>query len=287
MDQKRKIDKYAKAKIEEPNQQLPKSLLKPGSDPTSDLCYQRIFEEDNRKAQHLAEAIAAGAQLGRKVYRIRNKELIKVLEVDFAGMIHIHRVSKATIGLLADTETNKHSQAYLDLVGTVEQVNMAEELILDKVLKTYSSVCYPVILMPPTVYGYEMKIHENKVLRVLGFERAHIVRMEMTSGAWIRVNPNPPRGGKEWERVVSVYGPRENVIKAVSLIHQTISEPMESFDAGNDFKEPTCAELIGGKNSGEGSEPTGSKQTEEAEHKEYGGTGKGKEAASGSGQTDK
>ena len=43
MDQKPKIDKYAKARIEEPNQQLPKSLLKPGSDPNSDLCYQRIF----------------------------------------------------------------------------------------------------------------------------------------------------------------------------------------------------------------------------------------------------
>lgn len=62
---------------------------------------------------------------------------------------------------------------------------------------------------------------------------------------------------------------------------------MESFEAGNDFKEPTCAELIGGKNSGEGSEPRGSKQTEEAEHKESGDMGKGKEAASGSGQTDK
>ncbi|GKA98743.1 hypothetical protein Tco_0826680 [Tanacetum coccineum] len=120
----------------------------------------------------MKEFIHEGAQLGRKVYWIRNKELIKVLEVDFVGMIHIHRVSKAMIRLLADIETNKHSQTYLDLVGTVKQV-----------------------------------------LRVLGFKRAHIVRMEMKSGAWIR--------------------------------------PMESFDAGNDFKEPTCAELIGGKDSGE------------------------------------
>lgn len=50
-------------------------------------------------------------------------------------MIHIHRVSKNTIGLLAETETNKYSHAYLDLVGTVEEVNKAEELILNKVLK--------------------------------------------------------------------------------------------------------------------------------------------------------
>ncbi|GJX28040.1 hypothetical protein Tco_0236119 [Tanacetum coccineum] len=111
------------------------------------------------------------------------------------------------------------------------------------------------------------------VLRVLGFERAHIVRMEMKSGAWIRVNPNPPRGGKEWESMV--------------LIRCFVWQPMESFDAGNDFKEPTCAEVIGGKDSGEGSEPTRSKQTEEAEHKESGDTEKGKETASGSGQTGK
>nr|GEW75991.1 RNA-directed DNA polymerase, eukaryota [Tanacetum cinerariifolium] len=52
---------------------------------------------------------------------------------------------------------------------------------------------------------------------------------------------------------------------------------MESFDAGNDFKEPTCAELIGGKDSGEGSQPTRSKLTEEAEHKKSGDARKWKE----------
>ncbi|KAI3702287.1 hypothetical protein L6452_28020 [Arctium lappa] len=67
-------DKYAKAKIEEPNLRLPKALLKPDGDPNDDLCYMRIFEEDGRRSQHLAEAVAAGAQATRKVYRIRNKE---------------------------------------------------------------------------------------------------------------------------------------------------------------------------------------------------------------------
>lgn len=37
--------------------------------------FESLTEEDNQKAQHLAEAIAAGAQLGRKVYRICNKEV--------------------------------------------------------------------------------------------------------------------------------------------------------------------------------------------------------------------
>lgn len=50
-------------------------------------------------------------------------------------MLPIHRASKATIGLLSDDETIKHRHSYIDLVGTVEQVKMAEELILDKVLK--------------------------------------------------------------------------------------------------------------------------------------------------------
>ncbi|GJU88375.1 hypothetical protein Tco_1300798 [Tanacetum coccineum] len=72
------------------------------------------------------------------------------------------------------------------------------------------------------------------------------------------------------------------------LVCSNVVQPMVSFEAGNDFKEPTCAELIGGKNSGEGSESKGSKQTEEVDHKESGDMGKGKEAAAtGFGETDK
>ncbi|GJZ79371.1 far upstream element-binding protein [Tanacetum coccineum] len=258
MDQEPKIDKYAKAKIEDPNPQFPKSLLKPGSDPTSNLNYTEIYEEDNRRAQHLAEEIAAGAQLCRKVYRIRTIDLVKVLDEDFKGMLPIHRASKATIGLLSDAEAIKHKHSYIDLVGTVEQVKMAEELILDKILKAYSSDCYPVILMPPTVHEYEMKITFDKVSSIIGLFRANILRLEMTSGAWITLSPPPPAGVIENERVANIYGPRENVIKAVSLIRSAMSQPMESFEGGSDFKEPSCGELSGsGVNKG-------SKQSEES-----------------------
>ncbi|PWA94468.1 hypothetical protein CTI12_AA019600 [Artemisia annua] len=238
MDQEQKIDKYAKAKIEDPNPHFPKSLLKPGSDPTTNLTYTKIFEEDNRRAQHLAEEIAAGAQFSRKVYRIRYVDLAKVLEKDFEGMLPIHRASKATIGLLSDDETIKHRHSYIDLVGTVEQVKMAEELILDKVLKTYSSDCYPVILMPPTIHEYEMKITFDKVSSILGLFRVKILTLEMTSGTWITCSPPPPPGVIEQERVATIYGPRENVIKAVSLIRSAMSQPMESFEGESDFKEP-------------------------------------------------
>nr|GEW15851.1 far upstream element-binding protein 1 [Tanacetum cinerariifolium] len=95
-----------------------------------------INQEDNRKAQHIIGNCCRSTTC-------------------------LSKYLKATIGLLADIETNKHNHTYLDLVGTVEQVNMAEELILDKVPKTYMSVCYPVFLMPPTVYGYKLKIHKN------------------------------------------------------------------------------------------------------------------------------
>ncbi|KAI3702288.1 hypothetical protein L6452_28021 [Arctium lappa] len=33
-----------------------------------------LSEDDGRRSQHLAEAVAAGAQADRKVYRIRNKD---------------------------------------------------------------------------------------------------------------------------------------------------------------------------------------------------------------------
>nr|GEW57306.1 far upstream element-binding protein [Tanacetum cinerariifolium] len=258
MDQQQKIEKYAKAKIEDPNPQFPKSLLKPGSDPTSSLNYTEIYEEDNRRAQHLREEITAGAQLCRKVYRIRSIDLVKVLDEDFKGMLPIHRASKATIGLLSDAEAIKHKHSYIDLVGTVEQVKMAEELILDKVLKAYSRDCYPVILMPPTVHEYEMKITFDKVSSIIGLFRANILRLEMTSGAWITLSPPPPAGVIEHERVANIYGPPENVIKAVSLIRSAMSQPMESLEGGSDFKEPSCGELSGsGVNKG-------SKQLEES-----------------------
>ena len=62
-------------------------------------------------------------------------QLIKVLGPDDEGMKLIHRVSKATIGILADAESNEHRQSYMDLVGTIEEVSLAEELILDAVLE--------------------------------------------------------------------------------------------------------------------------------------------------------
>lgn len=35
----------------------------------------QLSEDDTKRAQHLAESIAAGGKLDRKVYRIRNKEV--------------------------------------------------------------------------------------------------------------------------------------------------------------------------------------------------------------------
>lgn len=124
-----------------------------------------LSEENTRKAQQLAEAVASGAKLDRKVYRIRNKEvceaskfyhisqisrtqftyinhillffhwqLVKAIGEEYEIMKLIHRASKATIGLIADAETNLYSHSYLDLLGTVEEVQTAEELILDEIL---------------------------------------------------------------------------------------------------------------------------------------------------------
>ncbi|KAI3497408.1 hypothetical protein L1887_39996 [Cichorium endivia] len=249
-------DKYAKAKVEEPNLRLPKSLLKPATELTDDLCYLKIFEDNTRKAQQLAEAVASGAKLDRKVYRIRNKELVKAIGEDFEIMKLIHRASQATIGLIADAETNLHSHSYLDLLGTVEEVQAAEELILDEILATYSSVSFPVILMPPTIYHEQMVIPSHKVVRIDGIYGSNYVRMEMESGAWIKVGKNP--GGSEGEKLVNIFGPLENVIKAVSLIQSVISEEtVKCGEAENEIKEEfkekehSCGNLYGGNKSEE------------------------------------
>lgn len=50
-------------------------------------------------------------------------------------MKEIQRVSKATIGILADAESNLLRHSFLDILGTTEEITSAEELILDKTLK--------------------------------------------------------------------------------------------------------------------------------------------------------
>ncbi|KAI3497565.1 hypothetical protein L1887_40282 [Cichorium endivia] len=224
MEQKPR-DKYPKAKIEEPNLRLPKALLKPDGDPTDDLAYMKIF--------------------------------------DFEGMSEVHRASKATIGILADAESNLHSHSYIDLVGTVEQVTTAEGLILDNTLKTYSTLAYPVILMPPTIYGDYIIIPVQKVIHVLGSYGTNILRMEMESGAWIKIEPGAPPGGSEKDRLINVFGPREHVNKAIKLIRAVTYEPSEPAEAQEElwreFNEPCWREFFERKES------------EEATLKEYSG----------------
>ncbi|CAI9304515.1 unnamed protein product [Lactuca saligna] len=252
-------DKYPKAKIDEPNLRLPKALLKPDGDPNDDLCYMKIFEDDTRRAQHLAETIAAGGKLDRKVYRIRNKELAKFGGKDFEGMTEIHKASKATIGILADAESNLHSHSYLDLVGTVEEVNIAEGLILDNILKTYSTLAYPVILMPPTIYGDYIIIPVNKVSRVLGTYSINILRMEMECGAWIKIEAGAPPGGSEQEKLINVFGPRENVMKAIKLIRAITYEPTEASAAQEElwreFNQPCWREYFERKELADEAQP--------------------------------
>nr|KAJ0185019.1 hypothetical protein LSAT_V11C900505700 [Lactuca sativa] len=74
----------------------------------------------------------------------------------------------------------------------------------------------------------------------------------MESGAWIKIEPGLSSLGSEW-RVVNVFGPQENIVKAKSLIESVICEHEElsSDEALNEmmhqFKEASCVELIDGK----------------------------------------
>ncbi|KAL4580572.1 hypothetical protein LXL04_016771 [Taraxacum kok-saghyz] len=252
MEQDPERDKFSKAKIEEPDVRLPQAILKPDDDPLFDLCYIKIFD-NTQKAQQVSDTDDTGTKLYRKVYRIRNKELVKVLGNDFESMIEIQRVSKATIGILANAESNLHGHSFLDLVGTIEDVQTAEELILDKVLKTYSSTVFPIILMPPTIYGDHIIIPLHKVAVVLGTSNSNLLWIEMESRAWIKIEPDSVPDGNEWERVVNVFGPREHVNKAILLILSIIAEPGELSAAEaldellHQLKEPNCVELLDGE----------------------------------------
>ncbi|CAI9304489.1 unnamed protein product [Lactuca saligna] len=272
MNRNPRRDKFAKAKIEEPNLNLRLStelFLKRDDHPLNDLCYMKVFGflenfvqfsqdfccgvfllsfciNNTRKAHQVTETDASEAKLDRKVYRIRNKELVTVFGDDFEGMKEIQRVSKATIGILADAESNLLRHSFLDILGT------AEELILDETLKTYSSLIFPVILMPPIIYGDNITIPVHKVNHVLGNYSSNLLRMEMESGAWIKIEPGLSSIGSEW-RVVNVFGPQENIVKAKSLIESVICEHEELYsdEALNEmmhqFKEASCVELIDGK----------------------------------------
>ncbi|KAD4179196.1 hypothetical protein E3N88_27787 [Mikania micrantha] len=251
MEQNSRFDKYAKAKIEAPCDRLPKALLKFNRDPSSgELCYMKIFEDDAQKHKHIAEEMAAGAKLDRKVYRIRNMELSKAIGDDFEDMQLIHRVSKATIGLIVDSECDRHTHSFLDLMGTVAQVKMAEELILDKILTTYESPVFPVILMPPTVYGHEIKLHMDKVDRLLRENCENILAMEVVSGAWMQIDDKPPPGGPKHERTLYIYGPKAHVYKAVSLVHSQVFGPGECLEAIEEldmlFQELSFDEMMEG-----------------------------------------
>ncbi|KAI3707775.1 hypothetical protein L2E82_36584 [Cichorium intybus] len=254
MEQKPR-DKYPKAKIEEPNLRLPKALLKPDGDPTDDLAYMKIF-----------------VSFCCYNWFPIDMQLVKFIGKDFEGMSEVHRASKATIGILADAESNLHSHSYIDLVGTVEQVTTAEGLILDNTLKTYSTLAYPVILMPPTIYGDYIIIPVQKVIHVLGSYGTNILRMEMESGAWIKIEPGAPPGGSEKDRLINVFGPREHVNKAIKLIRAVTYEPSEPAEAQEElwreFNEPCWREFFERKES------------EEATLKEYSGEPeKGKQQA--------
>ncbi|KAK1421561.1 hypothetical protein QVD17_23994 [Tagetes erecta] len=232
MEQNPNIEKYAKAKIEDPNLRLPKALLKFNTDPSSgELCYYQIFEDDLQKHKHLAEEIAAGAKLDRKVYRIRNMELWKVIGDEYEDMKQIHKVSKATIGLLVDSEADNHAHSFIDLVGTVEQVKMAEELILDKALKTYQGPLFPVILMPPTIHGHEIRLDVDRVEHLLGKNFKNVLALEVVTGAWFQVGDEPPADGPEYDRIVNIYGPKAHVCKALTLMHSQVFRAGECPEA--------------------------------------------------------
>ncbi|KAM0028741.1 putative K domain-containing protein [Helianthus debilis subsp. tardiflorus] len=120
-------------------------------------------------------------------------------------------------------------------------------------MQTYGGPVFPVILMPPKIPKHDIRIHVDKVERLVGENGNNVLAIEIVSGAWLRVNNQPPADGPDYERIVNIYGPRAHVIKAVSLIHSQVYEPGECLEAEDElamlFEELTFSEVMEGMES--------------------------------------
>ncbi|PWA93153.1 Far upstream element-binding protein [Artemisia annua] len=161
----------------------------------------------------------------RELSRIRSKDVPYILGNQDGRLTSIYNASGATIGIFTDTPARFHHHAYLELLGTVDQVKIAELLITDAITEKYGAPFVPTAIMPLDICHKDMNMPFLKVVNLLGIDGTNLARIEAESGTWLELDTSmPPVDGQAWERTVSIYGSEQQVKNAMEMINATISE---------------------------------------------------------------
>ncbi|KAI3517316.1 hypothetical protein L1887_16530 [Cichorium endivia] len=77
--------------------------------------------------ENLKKLKADSSEEVRKIlFRFRNKELHRICGTEDARILNIQTASRATIGILSDTASRLHRHLYLELLGTANEVKIAD-----------------------------------------------------------------------------------------------------------------------------------------------------------------
>ncbi|CAA6666104.1 unnamed protein product [Spirodela intermedia] len=151
----------------------------------------------------------------------KSGETIKYLQLQSGAKIQVTR----------DAEVDPSSQTRMvELMGTTEQVNKAEQLIND-VLKEAEAGGSGIISarkfggVQVGAEQFIMKVPNNKVGLVIGKGGETIKSMQAKSGARIQIIPlHLPPGDTSIERTVQIDGTSEQIESAKQLVNEVISE---------------------------------------------------------------
>ncbi|CAH1439700.1 unnamed protein product [Lactuca virosa] len=220
-----------KAKLEEedpdpnPNQNLdsllPIPIPKSYSNLGEDVVYLKIVGPP-RNYEELT--IDTPEEVKKIQFRFRYKEFNRILGIDDERIINIQSVSGATIGILSDTAAKIHRHLYLELLGTADEIKIAELLITDVITEGYERPFVPRALMPTHICHHATPILLTQVVPFLGFNESNLLKMESESNTWIEVDTYPPDEGRIMERMVNIYGQGLDVTKAIMIIDSWVSE---------------------------------------------------------------
>ncbi|KAI3707944.1 hypothetical protein L2E82_36888 [Cichorium intybus] len=259
-----------KAKVEEveeeesdPDFLLPKAIPKSYSNLGEDVIYLKIVGPPREPEEVETDSPEAVRKI---LFRFRNKELHRICGNEDARLLNIQTASRATIGILSDTASRLHRHLYLELLGTANEVKIADLLITDVITEGYERPYIPRAFMPMNICHHAITILITRVTPLLGINGDNLVKMESESGCWIEVDTYPPEG-KILERVVNIYGQGLDVTNAIMMINDRLSE----YDKSVKVKDDMDVEEIGSGEESEKMEDEKQKDDEEGDDDmEYG-----------------
>lgn len=171
-----------------------------------------------------------GSQSSSKTIEIPNGRVGVLIGKGGETIKYLQAQSGAKIQITRDADAIPFSQTRsVDITGSSEQVNRAEQLINDVLAEADigGSGVLAARKVGNTQYGgeqFSMKVPTNKVGLVIGKGGETIKSMQAKSGARIQVIPlHPPPGDTSLERTVQIDGTNEQIEVAKQLVNEVIS----------------------------------------------------------------